>query len=101
MKENFIGQYCIIRANRAGVFAGTVVDIDLDNRIVVLDNARRLWYWSGAATLSQLALEGVKNPSDCKFTVAIDSMMILDVIEIIPTTITAMACIQGVPVWKI
>jgi len=40
-------------------------------RKVELVNARRLWYWSGAASLSQMALEGVKNPDTCKFPAAV------------------------------
>ena len=65
-----VGKYCIIRGSEFGVFAGTVEAAEGDR--VLLKNARRLWYWDGAASLSQLAAEGVKNPSACKFTVTVE-----------------------------
>ena len=48
----------IIRADRAGVFYGTIVR--KDGNEVELKDCRRLWYWNGAASLSELALSGVK-----------------------------------------
>lgn len=93
-----IGKYCIVRGRDFGVFAGTVEAVD-GNR-VLLKGARRLWYWDGAASLSQLAAEGVKNPSGCKFTVTVESVLLLDVIEIIPATEQAKAIINEVRVWK-
>ena len=93
-----IGKYCILRGKGFGAFAGTVKAVD-GNRALV-ENARRLWFWSGAASLSQLAMEGVKNPENCKFTVTVDSVLLLAVIEIIPATEAAKASIDGVKVWK-
>lgn len=93
-----IGKYVIVRGDRSGVFAGTLVS--REDRTVMLSNCRRLWYWSGAATVSQIARDGVKNPENCKFTVAVDSITILDAIEIIPTTTAAEACIKAVKEWK-
>jgi hypothetical protein len=93
-----IGKYVIIRGDRSGVFAGTLVS--QEGREVVLKNCRRLWYWSGAASLSQLAMEGVKHPRDCKFTVTVTDIKILDAIEVIPTTEAAEASIKAVPEWK-
>lgn len=99
MKTNFVGQYCVIRAAEAGVFAGTIAE--MDGNMVVLNDARRLWCWSGAASLSQLAAEGVKNPGQCKFTMPVETLAVFNVIEILPTTITAMTNIKEVPVWMI
>lgn len=89
----------IIRADRAGVFYGTLTR--KEGSEVELTNARRLWYWDGAASLSQLAAEGTKRPRDCKFTMTVESITILGVIEIIPCTDTAINNIESVPVWKI
>ena len=80
-----IGKYVIVRGDRSGVFAGVLKS--LDGRTVVLSNCRRLWYWSGAASISQIAMEGVKYPRDCKFTVTVDNITILDAIEISNMTI--------------
>jgi hypothetical protein len=51
--------YCIIRTQSAGVFAGYISK--REGQETTIRKARRLWYWSGAATLSQLATEGTKN----------------------------------------
>ena len=91
-------QYVIIRTNTAGVFAGY-----LDKREgqeVTLKNARRLWYWSGAASLSQLAEEGVRKPNECKFPCEVSSIVLTQAIEIINCTEKARLSIAGVPIWK-
>ena len=93
-----IGKYCIVRGREFGVFAGTVEAVE-GNRVLV-KNARRLWYWDGAASISQLAAEGVTNPDGCKFTVIVDSVLLLGVIEIIPATGRAKRCIEEVKAWK-
>ena len=93
-----IGEKVIIRGNRSGVFYGTLVS--RNGSEVCLTDCRRLWYWSGAASLSQLAMEGVKYPDDCKFTVTVDRIEILDAIEIIPCTETASKNIEAVWIWK-
>jgi len=90
--------YVIVRTYSAGVFAGYFRAKDGDE--VVLLNARRLWYWSGAASLSQLAMEGVKNPKACKFPCEVKRIQLLGVIEIIDCTKQAKQSIAGVPIWE-
>lgn len=92
----------IIRTNRAGVFYAEVIESTptLAGVIVKLKDCRRLWYWDGAASLSQLAMEGVTKPGNCKFTVTVPEMMVVDVIEILPCTEKAVKSIDAVPVWK-
>ena len=92
------GDYVIVRTCSAGVFAGT-----LASRIgqeVTLKNARRLWYWDGAASLSQLAVEGVSKPQNCKFPVEVTEVILTQAIELMPTTSEAKKSIEGVPIWK-
>lgn len=88
----------IIRADRAGVFFGKIKE--RNGSEVTMTDVRRLWYWDGAASLSQLATEGVKAPQNCKFTVYVPEMTILGVIEIIPCSTIAEDSIKGVRVWK-
>lgn len=88
----------IIRSDKAGVFFGTLKE--KNGNEVTLTNARRLWYWDGAATISQLAVTGTVCPENCKFTVYVDVITILGVIEIIPCTDDAIQSIEGVKVWK-
>lgn len=89
----------IVRGDRSGVFFGILTK--KEGTEVTLEQCRRLWHWSGAASISQLAKDGVKNPGGCKFTVTIDEIVILDAIEIIPCTEKAIANIEGVREWKI
>ena len=97
-----IGKKVIIRASRAGVFFGTLKDKQYTPAgvEVILQNSRRLWYWSGAASLSQLATEGVKDPESCKFTVVVPSHIVEQVIEIIPCSEDAIKSIESVKVWR-
>lgn len=92
-------QYYIIRGDRSGVFFGHIAQ--RDGREVIIKDARRLWFWSGAASLSQLAAEGVKQPRNCKFTVTVPELTVLDAIELIPCSDAAVASIRGVPEWRI
>lgn len=91
-------QYYIIRADRAGVFFGHIKE--RNGSEVTMTDVRRLWYWAGACSLSQLATEGTKLPKDCNFTVTVPEMTILGVIEIIPCSETAIKSIIGVKEWK-
>ena len=88
----------IIRGDRSGVFFGTLVA--KDGREVTLKDCRRLWYWDGAASISQIAAEGVKRPDACKFTVTVPEIVIMDTIEIIPCSPEAILNIEGVKEWK-
>lgn len=90
--------YYIIRCEKAGVFFGHIKDRNGDE--AVLTDVRRIWYWEGAATLSQMAMEGVKKPEACRFTVTVPEMTVLGVIELIPCTDEAVQSIQGVPEWR-
>jgi hypothetical protein len=98
MKDKFY----IIRTYSAGVWFGKIKS--LKGTECILTNARCLWYWSGAASLSQLAVEGVKRPSNCKFTMTIEDpegVYLPQTIEVLPCTKEAVESINAVPIWKI
>lgn len=88
----------MIRSQNAGVFYGYLESRNGEE--VVLRQSRRIWYWSGAASLSQLAVDGTTKPKDCKFPVAVDRHTILQVIEILPLTEKAKKSLDGVAVWQ-
>lgn len=90
--------YVIVRTYSAGVFAGYLAS--REGKEVVLNNARRLWYWKGAASLSQLAMEGVKDPDECKFPIEVSEVILTEVIEVIPATKKAQESIKGVTIWE-
>jgi len=92
-------EYCMVRTYSAGVFAGYIES--RDGKEAVLRNARRIWKWAGAASLSQLATDGTSSPNNCKFPTPVDKVILTEVIEIIPITEKAKKSIEGVPLWKI
>jgi hypothetical protein len=91
--------YCMVRTYSAGVFAGYLES--REGKEAIVRNARRIYYWDGAATISQLAVDGTKAPQNCKFPVAVDKVILTEVIEVIPCTQKARKSIEGVPVWEI
>ncbi|MBS3903732.1 MAG: hypothetical protein KGZ39_00215 [Simkania sp.] len=90
--------YVIIRTYSAGVFAGNLKS--RKDKEVELLNARRIWYWEGAASLSQLAQEGTSKPNECKFPCEVDRIILTEAVEIIDCTEKSEKSIKSVPVWK-
>lgn len=91
-------KYCIVRTYSAGVFAGYVES--RNGQEVVIKDVRRIWYWDGANSLSQLAKDGTSKPKNCKFAVKVDKIEVLEAIEIIECTEKAKKSIEGVEEWK-
>lgn len=91
-------KYCIVRTHSAGVFAGYVES--RTGQEVVVRSARRIFYWDGAASLSQLAMSGTSKPQNCKFPEAVDKVELLQAIEILGCTEKAQKSIASVGVWK-
>lgn len=95
---DMIGKDVLVRTYSAGVFVGTLKS--RDGKEAVMTDARRIWYWSGAASLSQLATEGTKDPNGCKFPCAVSEVLLTEVIEVIPLTTEARRSIGAVPIWQ-
>ena len=91
------GSYVIVRTQSAGVFAGRL--LARQGGEVLLEDARRVWYWAGAASLSELAVRGPSRPDQCKFPIAVDRIVLTGVIEIIATTQEAQDKIAATPEW--
>jgi hypothetical protein len=91
-------EYVIVRTYTAGVFAGYLES--REGQEVVLLKVRRLWYWEGAASLSQLSVDGVSKPEKCQFPCEVDKVTLLQAIEILPVTAKAKASIDGVAIWR-
>jgi hypothetical protein len=91
-------KYVIVRTYSAGVFAGNL--FSKKGKEVILKDARRLWYWDGAASLSQLSIDGVSKPENCKFPKAVPEVILTEAIEILPVSSKAEKIIKSVPVWE-
>ena len=91
-------QYYIIRSVQAGVFFAQIGG--RRGNEVDLVKARKIWYWSGAAAVEQLAMTGPKNGKECKITIEVPGMTVMEVCQIIPCTQEAVDTIQRIAVWK-
>ena len=92
-----IGKKCIIRCYASGVHFGTLVAHD--GRQVELANARRLWRWhtggkDKGVSLSAVALTGI-DADKSTIEPALAEIMLLDALEIIPTTDAAAISIEN------
>ena len=98
--ENYIGRKCIVRCYSAGVFFGEVKEVtsDANGLNVRLANARKVWYWDGAAAVEQLSQEGCNDSS--KITVAVPELVVADAIQVIPCSDKAIANIEAKAEWK-
>lgn len=93
--------FSIIRADRAGVFLGKI--IEANGSTLVVTNARRLYYWSGALDVITIASSGVSKPANCKFSAQLgdgDKSTILNVIEHHPVSESALQQLNAIPAWK-
>lgn len=91
-------KYVICRTYSAGVFSGYLKS--QNGQEVVLINARRIWFWDGAASLSQLAVEGTKKPENCKFPCEVPEIKLFQAIELLDVTEAARKSIGEVPIWN-
>ncbi len=91
-------EFVCIRTYSAGVHCGYLKT--RDGKEALLLDAIRIHYWSGAASLSQLAMEGVNNPDSCRFAIPVNEIFLTEVIEVIPMTEKAVKNIKSVPSWK-
>ena len=84
-KKTTARKYVIVRTYSAGVHAGTLVQ--RDGKEVVLENARRIWFWKGANTLHEIALHGVGDGS--KISEPVAQITLTEAIEVITATAAA------------
>lgn len=100
--EDFIGQVVLIRSYASGVHFGTLERVDdlLSGAAVKLQNARRIHYWEGAASLSQISQDGV-NTKSSRIAMELPQFYCTQVIECIPLTESAIENLKFAPVWKI
>ena len=92
-----VGKNVIVRSRDVGVFAGKLIKLEGDTATV--QDSRRLWYWSGAASLSELSQKGVIKPTECRFPIPVPEEIIFGVIEILTLTEEAKSSIDNVSVW--
>ena len=90
-----IGKKCIIRCDRSGVFFGTLTS--LQGQTAELTNVRKIWYWEGANAVEQISTDGVETNS--KLTVTVNSMVVTDVVQVLPCTDKAIFNLESIKEW--
>ena len=85
--------YVVVRTYSAGVHFGELKS--RNGKEVVLVNARRLWKWCGAFTLSEVAVEGIKDGS--KPSVSVPEVVLTEAIEVIKATPVAEKILREFP----
>lgn len=100
MNKTETERYCTVRTYSAGVFAGLIDPAKIENKAGCVRQARRIWRWAGAASLSQLAMEGTSRPGECKFPCEVPEVYLTEIIEVIPCTQAAIESIAAVEVWS-
>lgn len=95
-------QAVLIRSYASGVHFGLLKSREdlLSGIAVELVNSRRVYYWDGACSLSQLAMEGSKCPDKCKIAVPVNLITVSQVIEIIPLTENQYKTLNSYKEWK-
>lgn len=74
------GDFVLVRTYSAGVHFGTLSE--RNGQEICLENARRLWSWNGALSLSEVAMKGV-NISNSKISVPVDEIILTQAVEVI------------------
>lgn len=93
--NNMLGKKCVVRTYTAGVWFGEVAE--KSGNEVILKNARRMWYWHAAKSisLSAVALYGIDQDKS-KIIEAVPTVW-LEAIELIPASDKAITSIEGAP----
>ena len=94
---NYVGKKVLVRGIQSGVYFGELVS--QDKQEVEMKNVRNLWRWSGANTLLDLAHNGAKNTSECRFSNKVNSIILTDICEIVPCSDKSIKNIEGVEEW--
>jgi len=82
-KQKEMSNRIVVRCRNAGVHVGTKVS--RDENTLVLKDANRIWKWSGAFTLSEVAMNGVDRDNSRIATLVPEvTLTVSDVCEEIP-----------------
>lgn len=100
IQDNNPQELYIVRTQNAGVFFGEIAELNEKTRRCTMKNARRIWYWDGAASLSQLSVDGVSKPENCKFPCEVEEVVLFEVIEILKLSVKAKKSLKSVLVWS-
>ena len=93
-------KYVLVRTEKAGAHLGYLSSLKAKDGVyyVTLENSRRIWSWSGANSLTDLALKGTNKLEGCKITSPISQNMMI-AIEILDVTEKGKKSLDAIPEW--
>lgn len=95
MYKDILNKKCIVRSYDAGVYFGTVTNVD--GETVRMENVRNIWSWEGASCLSQIANDGIR---DGKISPVVKSMVLNRCCQIISCTDKAIINLEKIKIWE-
>jgi hypothetical protein len=93
------GSRVLVRDHRAGVHVGEFVEFDAAAKTIQLSNARKVWYWSGAASVHGIAANGLSH-SESKVAPSVTTVISTDVVEIVECSEKGWQSVMGCPIWE-
>jgi hypothetical protein len=96
--QRFIGKMVMVRTYSAGVHFGILEE--KAGMQVILKDSRRVFYWTSACSLSQLAIEGSKDIASCRIAMTVPQLLLDQAIEVIPMSQDSINILAGAEVWK-
>ncbi len=99
-KDNSELPFVLVRTYSAGVHYGYLNYQNPNNpKHIKLSNARRIYEWQGACSLSQVAVDGI-DANNSKVSVPVPSMELTEAIEIIEISGKAVNNLKEIKEWK-
>lgn len=96
MYKDLLNKKVLVRSYDAGVYFGTLTRVE--GETCRLENVRNIWRWTGANSLSDIALNGI---SGDKVAPEVSSMVLNRVCQILPLTDKAINNLESQPVWSV
>lgn len=98
-KHPLTGKVVLVRDNRAGVLVGTLLAFDGASKTASLKNARKVWYWKGAAAVEGIAARGL-DQKESKVTPVVAHVECCDVVQLVLCAKEGAASVMAAPEWR-
>ena len=97
MNTSLLNKKIIARIDRAGVFHGTLDYIDTE--IIRLKDARRIYYWNGALSVTDIAAKGITGG---KVTIPVNTVEFMSdkIVELNECSDESTKAIESIKPWK-
>lgn len=94
-----VGKTVLIRDHRAGVLVGTLLSFDGPSKCAALSDARKIWFWKGAAAVEGIAARGLDHAGS-KVGPSVVRVDCCDVVQMVLCTKEGAASVLTAPEWK-